>query len=274
MRNIAKTLFTAVLVMSLASCAGIKQITYFQDTANGQQLAVAPVQTIKVGVSDRLSIVVHSKTPELASIFNLPIAAQRIGVSTDSSFGSGSNQLSSYTVDENGDIDFPILGKIHVAGLTREDIAAVIKDQIIRSDYIKDAVVIVEFSNLNISVLGQVAHPGRFSLDKDHMTILDAIAKAGDLTIDGLRKNVKVYREENGAQKCYAIDLTSGADVFTSPVYYLRQDDVIYVEPNGKVRRSSTVNGNTALSASFWVSIGSFLLSITTMVLTINNKKG
>lgn len=266
MKIFMKSICLAAVAVLAAGCAGVKEITYFQDANDTPEIVQSPVQTLRVGVSDKLFIIVHSKNPELAAIFNLPVSTRQVGGLGESY--SGYNQVASYTVDSKGNIDFPVLGTIHVGGLTREEVAATIKDMIISSDYIKDAVVIVEFSNLNISVLGEVARPGRYPLDKDRITVLDAIAKAGDLTINGRRTDVLVYREENGVQKVYHIDLTSGESIFTSPVYYLRQDDVIYVEPNEMRKRASTVNGNNILSAPFWVSMGSFLVSVTTMVLT------
>lgn len=264
-----KTVVLAMALVTLASCASVKEIAYFQDSQDGSRITAAPVQTLKVGVSDKLFITVHSKNPELATIFNLPISTRQSGVM---GMKSMSSQMASYTVDNEGNIDFPILGLIHIAGLTREEVARKIKDMIIESDLIKDAVVIVEFSSLNVSVLGEVTRPGRYELDKDRITILDAIAKAGDLTVTGLRRNVKVFREENGVQKCYVVDLTSGSEVFASPVYYLRQEDIVYVEPNSMRKRASTVNGNNVISASFWVSLSSVAISVATMIMTATRK--
>lgn len=268
MKNIFKILIPLVAAAAVSSCGGLKQISYFQDSEPGASVDLAPVQTITVDVADKLSIVVSSKNPVLAVMFNLPTVTYRTG-SNSSDPSNGSGQVSFYTVDSNGNIDFPVLGTIHVGGLTREQIAEKIKDEIVSNNYIKDAVVTVEFADLYVTVLGEVKSPGRVQLDKDKVTILDVISKAGDLTIDGLRTNIKVFREENGRQVCYNVDLTSSENIFTSPVYYMHQDDVVYVEPNRKKARQSTVNGNNVVSASFWISIGTSLLSITTMILTL-----
>lgn len=264
MKNASKIVGFLMLGAVAVSCGNIKQVAYFQDADPQTPITTQVAQTLTVGVSDKISIVVHSKDPELAAIFNLPVAAQRVGMTSSSGVSGGSNQMSTYTVDRNGNIDFPILGPIHVAGLRREDIAKEIKDQIVSKNYIKDPIVTVEFANLYISVIGDVSHPGRFILDKDKVTLIDAIANAGDLAITGQRVNVKVFREEDGKQHCYTVDLTNAESLFNSPVYYLHQDDVIYVEPNKMRKRQSTVNGNNLVTPSFWISIVSLLSSLAT----------
>lgn len=273
MKIFLKNCIFLLLVFFAVSCASTKEIVYFQDSDSKGQFDLAALQVIRVYPTDRLSIVVSSKDPELAAPFNLVTVQRTIGMGNSSGIGGSGSQLSCYTVDEKGNIEFPILGDIHVAGLTRHEIASLIKGMIIGLDYIRDPVVTVEFADMYVSVLGEVNGPGRKTFSKDRVTIIDAIASAGDLTIDGLRTNVKVYREEEGKQVCYALDLTSGENVFASPVYYLRQNDVVYVEPNKKKVRESTVNGNSVLSIPFWMSSASFLVSITTMIFTILNRR-
>ena len=268
--KLTKIMAVTAALVALASCNIEKQISYFQDSTPESKVLLPPVQVLRANVADKLSIIVNSKDPELAAVFNLPILSRQLGVSN--SIGGGQNQVAYYTVDSQGNIDMPILGKVHVGGLTREEIAAMVKGLLVGGNHIKDAVVTVEFANLYVSVLGEVNSPGRLPLEKDRNTILDAIAKAGDLTINGQRNAIKVYREEDGVQKCHIVDLTSANNVFSSPVYYLRQDDVVYVEPNSKRARESTVNGNNVLSIPFWMSAGSFLISVTTMVLTAVKK--
>jgi polysaccharide export outer membrane protein len=172
-----------------------------------------------------------------------------------------------YTVDSDGNIDFPVVGKLHIAGMNREQVAAYVKDQLVSKDYVKDAVVTVEYANLGYSVLGEVSKPGRFNIDKDRITILDAISAAGDLTIYGKRENILVQREENGERKFYRVNLNSGENLYSSPVYYLQQNDIIYVEPNTMRARQSNVNGNNVLSASFWVSLASLATTITALII-------
>ena len=174
--------------------------------------------------------------------------------------------VSGYTVDAHGDIDFPVLGKVHVAGMKRQEIAEYIKGELVRENLVKDPVVTVEFMNLCVSVLGEVNNPGRFSIDRDRLTVLDALSLAGDLTIYGNRYKVIVLRQEDDVQRVYGIDLTSGEHVYSSPAYYLQQNDVVYVEPNAVKARQSTVNGNNVRSTSFWISLASLLTSVAILI--------
>lgn len=149
--------------------------------------------------------------------------------------------------------------------MTREEIAAHIKSELISQNLIKDPVVTVEFMNLTVSVLGEVANPGRYSIDKDYITLLEALSMAGDMTIFGKRDKVLVLREVEGQQRVYGVDLRSAEQLYNSPVYYLQQDDVVYVEPNSMRARQSTVNGNNVLSATFWMSLVSLITTVTVL---------
>lgn len=153
-----------------------------------------------------------------------------------------------------------------MAGLKREEIAEHIKNELVTKNLVKDPVVTVEFMNLCVSVMGEVNNPGRFSIDRDQMTILDALSMAGDLTIYGNRQKVMVLRQEDGQQRVYGVNLTSGEHVYTSPAYYLQQNDVVYVEPNDVRSRQSTVNGNNVRSTSFWISLASLLTSVAILI--------
>lgn len=250
----------------LSSCGTSKEVVYFQDMQPGttEIRMTAPVE-ITIRPEDKISIIVNSRDPQLTDLFNLPYVARQLGVSTRYGGSStyGNNQgISGYTVDAEGNIDFPVLGKIHVAGMKREEIARHIKDELIANNLVKDPVVTVEFMNLCISVLGEVNNPGRFNIDRDRITILDALSMAGDLTIYGNRFKVMVMRQEGDVQRVYGVNLTSGKHIYTSPVYYLQQNDVVYVEPNNVRARQSTVNGNNVRSTSFWISLASLLTSI------------
>ena len=199
----------------------------------------------------------------LTNLFNLPIVSQQVGQESSSGTNRG---LSGYTVDSKGDIDFPVLGGLHVQGMTREEVAVYIKKELQSHDLIKDPVVTVEFMNLSVNVMGEVNRPGRYNIDKDHLTILDALSQAGDLTIYGKREKVLVLRNENGTQRVYGINLCSADHLYSSPVYYLQQNDVVYVEPNDTKARQSTVNGNNVRSTSFWISLASLLTTISVLI--------
>ena len=241
----------ALGMMLLTSCASTKQISYFQDVQPGGTITQTVEPTvIKVWPKDKISIIVNSKDPMLANLFNLPLVSKQIG-QTSSATGSSSQGISGYTIREDGCIDFPVIGDIYVAGMTREEIAALIKNELIERNLVKDPVVTVEFLNLTVSVLGEVSSPGRYNIDRDQITLLDALSMAGDLTIFGKRDEVLVMREvQDGRQQVYRVNLCSANDLYNSPVYYLQQNDVVYVEPNSMRTRQSTVNGNNVRSAS------------------------
>ena len=148
----------------------------------------------------------------------------------------------------------------------RIQLEKLLQDKLRSMNLLKDAMVTVEFNNLIVTVLGEVGNPGVYHITRDDPTILDVIAQAGDLTIDGLRENVKVYRKHGNEEKTYLVDLTSAQNVFSSPVYYMQQGDIIYVEPNSKQINNSTNNGNTIRTYAFWMSLTSFLLSIGVLV--------
>ena len=253
----------------LASCGTSKEVIYFQDMKPGEsEIVLSEAKNITIRPEDKISILVNSRDPQLTDLFNLPIMSRQLGQSLRNGAAStGSSQgVSAYTVDASGEIDFPVLGKIYVAGMKREEIAKYIKEALIRENLVKDPVVTVEFANLCVSVLGEVNNPGRFSIDRDRLTILDALSMAGDLTIYGNRYKVLVLRQEGDVQRVYGIDLTSGEHIYTSPAYYLQQNDVVYVEPNSVKARQSTVNGNNVRSTSFWISLASLLTSIAILV--------
>ena len=251
-------------VLLLSSC-GTPNVAYFDDMRNGQSIDVQQMMDIRLRPDDKISIVVNSKDPLLADLFNLPIISHRVGYTQASSLNS-SQQMSVYTVDRNGEIDFPVLGKTKVSGFRRDEVAEIIKAELVKRNLVKDPVLTVEYANLGFNVMGEVNKPGRYSFDRDHLTILDAISKAGDLTIQGRRYNVFVMREDGAQRTTYRLNLQSGRELLQSPAFYLQQNDVVYVEPNAYRSRQTTVNGNNVLSASFWISVASLLTSIAVLI--------
>jgi len=250
------------------SCSTPKDITYFPELNTGAVVQAAKVTDIRVKPEDKLSIVVSTQDPALSSLFNLVTAQSRLGASSGAASNNG--QTSLYTVDSYGEINFPVLGKIYIAGLSREQVAEKIVEELVNADLVKDPIVTVEFANTGISVIGEVASPGRYEFNKDHFTIIDAIAMAGDLTINGERNNILVMRNlGHGKQEAYRVSLLNAQELASSPVYYLQQDDVIYVEPNDKKKRETTPNGSTPYTPAFWVSLGSFGITIATLVITL-----
>ncbi len=255
----------SLMLLGLGGCSSSHKVAYLQDVGSGVRKESIAQVPVTVQPEDKISIVVNSRNPELAEIFNLPVMTHRIGQPMNKSYNYN-QQMSSYTVDSNGNIDFPVLGEIHVAGLKREKIASYIKNELVRKNLVKDAVVIVEFLNMGISVTGEVNRPGRFSIDRDHLTLLDALSMAGDLTIYGKRENVLVVRRENGGETYYRVNLCDSKSLHTSPAYYLRQNDMVYVEPNDVRARQSTLNGNNVRTASFWMSLASLLTTLGVLI--------
>lgn len=266
----------ALIVLALGSCTP-KNIAYFQDLDTVAVTEVAARRAIRIEPEDKLSIVIKSKDPALAELFNLNVVSNRLG-QTNSQSGTGSvlrntaaqaEGLAAYTVTKDGNIDFPVLGTLHIEGMTREELAGFIKGELMGRNLVKDPVVTVEFLNTGVSVLGEVRNPGRYDTNSDYLTVIEALALAGDINIQGRRDNVLVMREENGVMNSYRLDMTNTQQLLNSPGYYLKQDDIIYVEPNDYRKRQTTNNGNTTMSASFWVSVASLLTSVASTIVTI-----
>ena len=236
----------------LTSCKTPKDIAYLQDVNVNMPIKTQADGSIRFRSGDKLSIFVHSRDQQLMDLFNL---------SKSTSINSSASQA--YTVDNNGYIDFPVLGLVKVQGFTRLEVAQTIKNRLMNENLCKDPVVTVNFYEMFFSVLGTVGGTGVKQITKDKITILEAVAMASDLQIDGIRKNVLVMRQEGDQQVPYRVDLTSAESIYNSPVYYIRQNDIVYVEPNNKTKRNSTVLANSVYQPSFWMSLASFLATMT-----------
>ena len=258
------SILLVLLVVSAASCSTYKKINYIQDAQLDTALTMIANQGILIQPMDMISIVVSSRDPELARIYNLPVVTYQAG--SESSVSNFNQRLIGYSVDNDGNIQFPELGTIHVAGLNRWQLAELIREKL--SSLVKDAVVTVQFMNFKISVTGEVTSPGVFDISGDKITIFEAISLARNLTIYGRRDGVYVIREQNGSRTIYQVDLRT-VDMFNSPAYYLQQNDVVYVEPNKVRAGQSTINENNLKSVSLWVSIGSFLSTLATLFISL-----
>ena len=263
------SILLALLVVSAASWSTYKKINYIQDAQLDTALTMIANQGILIQPMDMISIVVSSRDPELARIYNLPVVTYQAG--SESSVSNFNQRLIGYSVDNDGNIQFPELGTIHVAGLNRWQLAELIREKL--SSLVKDAVVTVQFMNFKISVTGEVTSPGVFDISGDKITIFEAISLARNLTIYGRRDGVYVIREQNGSRTIYQVDLRT-VDMFNSPAYYLQQNDVVYVEPNKVRAGQSTINENNLKSVSLWVSIGSFLSTLATLFISLFAGRG
>ena len=267
--TIIKSLKIAFLVAAsamVAACSTPKNIAYLQDAQTDVVRSINASTGIVIQPQDMLNITVTSAmSPELAVQFNLSTSTYNIGSEI---INNAQHRITGYVVDNNGDIDFPVLGALHVKGLNRWELSNMIKEEIISRNYLSDEVVTVEFMNFKISVMGEVAHPGTYSINGDKMTLLEGLSLAGDLTIFGKRENVIVIREDNGTRTVYSVDITSSS-MFDSPAYYLKQNDVIIVEPNDIRKRQSTVDDKSMRLTSIGLSAGSLLLTIANIIISV-----
>ena len=218
---------------------------------------------IRIKPLDRLTVTINSKDPELAAPFNAASSYNSLnGLSSYSSSSNGNLQI--LTVDKEGKIQLPIIGEIDCDGLTRNELAKKIENTIRENGMVHDPIVIIQFADVKFSVLGEVARPGQFSITKDRISLFDALAMAGDLTIYGQRENVALIREENGMRTVHYFDLKN-PDILTSPYFYLQQDDVVYVTPNKYKAQAGEINQNR----SFYISLVSVAVSVATLLVTI-----
>ena len=255
-----------VALVAVVSCGQVKDIAYFQNKVVDQPEAIDKHAGIVIQPKDMLSIVVSSRNPELVAMFNLPVISYQAG--SEVVAGAGQQRLMGYVVDNEGYIDFPVLGPIKVAGLTRWELSNLIKDKLIKDGLLTDAVVTVEFMNFKVSVIGEVNAPGTFAIEGDKVTVLQAISLARDLTIFGMRENVTVIREREGERTMYEINLCDVC-MFNSPAYYLQQNVVVYVQPSQVKARQSTTDDKALRLTSIFVSGGSLLVSIAALIVNL-----
>lgn len=246
-------------LLLLTSCASRKNIVYLQDMQIGEKYRYGTRHEAVIRRDDRLSITVSNKNPELALPFNIYGGTVKVGTDGDVTADASTRvNEKGYRVDVDGDIDFPILGILHVEGLTVSELRDLIKEKIEKGNYMKDPLISIEFLNFKYTVLGAVGHNGTFSADGDRVTLLEAIANAGDLTDKARTDRVAVIREVDGARQMFMHDLRS-KDIFDSPCFYLQQNDVVYVEP--KYRKKDGEDRG-------W-QIGTTLLSIASVICSL-----
>lgn len=243
-----------VAIFFFSSCASKKNIVYFQDASDYETIVSENSHTNKFKIDDVISIHVSTLNPEASLPFNLFKGAEE---------GGFTPQQVDYIVDKNGEVDFPVLGAIKIVGLSTEETKELIKEKL--SLYLKNPIVNIRLKNFSVTVLGEVNRPGTYPVLGEQITILEALGLANDLTIKGMRNNVLVIRDFNGTKVYTRVDLTQ-KESLNSPVYYLTQNDVVYVEPNKSAVTSSSLDNR----ASIWVSIASVLITSTVLIITRN----
>ena len=251
------------VMLLLGACNAQRNVLYLQDIESGAEITLPENYIIRLKPLDQITVVVNSRNPELAKSFNSSTSFNSLSGNNKTAAVSESN-LQVLTIDERGCITLPIIGEVECAGMTRQELAKEIETRIIAGDYLSDPQVNVRFAELTISILGEVNRPGRYDIKKDQFTILEALALAGDLTIYGDRSQVAVIREKDGKSIVTKLDLRS-SDIFSSPCYYLEQNDVVMVSPNKYRAATSEINQNR----SFWISLASTTISLATLVITI-----
>lgn len=262
--NKSTLLFFLFTVLLFSSCATRKDLTYLRDMEELKEYPVFQKYEAVIHRDDRLSITVSCKNPELTLPFNIPGSSNYSvgpnGSISTTNIGASESASKGYLVDVNGEIDFPILGKLKVEGRTRGQVTEMIKQRLIDEDLIKDPIVMVNFLNFKITVLGEVGSPGTYDINGDRITLLEAIAKAGDISDQGRVDRVAVIREYGNKRRILFHDLRS-KDVFNSPCYYLQQNDIVYVEPSAIKTRD-----NAQRAISTFSMIISFITTITSLV--------
>ena len=276
MKRILQSVTALAVLIGLASCnpETYKKINYLQDVKQDTTMTMKVNKGIIIQPQDQLSIIVTSRDPKMAVPFNLSVSSFYTG-SELSSGGGASQRITGYIVDNSGNINFPSLGSLHVAGLNRWELQEMIREKLDDSGLLRDAVVTVEFLNFKVSVLGEVTSPGTYSVTGDKITIFQALALARDLTIYGQRNNVQVIREQNGKRQIFSMDLTDSG-IFSSPAYYLQQNDVVYVTPSKVRAGQGEINENYFKSGSFWISLASISMTTINFIIALTqlgNKK-
>ncbi len=239
-------------MMVLQSCKTKEKLIYFSKNQDSDSTSKSTMFTYtpKLKVDDFVSIVVTDEDVETVALFNLKVIGN-----VNSSYEGGNVSTVGYLIDRNGEVNLPVIGKLKIAGLFRDEAIELIESKL--KVYLKNPIVQIQILNYKVTILGEVNSAGTFKIPNERITILEAIGLAGDLKITGVRSNVLVVREENGIKKEYRVDLTSKS-IFNSEVYYLHQNDVVYVEPNMSARSNST----------FIKANGGIFLSITSLIVT------
>lgn len=246
----------------LSSCSSYKKVPYLQD-ADMVKIIKTPhsMQDAKIMPKDLLTITVNTTDPEAAAPFNMTVQSH-VNVAHSTSL-TQQPTLQQYLVSHDGCINFPVLGRLQVSGLTKSEAESLIREKV--GAYLKETpIVTVRMTNYKISVLGEVAHPGMFTINNEKVNIFEALALAGDLTIWGMRDKVKLIREDAEGQIEVVYLNLNNVDLMSSPYYYLQQNDILYVTPNKTKAKNSDVGQNTSL----WLNATSILISLASVIVT------
>lgn len=263
LKRIFRLLVAAATASALIGCTSQKRVWYLQDAQPYTAEQIGQKGQIRIKPLDRLTVVVNSKNPELAVPFNSSTSYSSLS-GTPSANATGSQSLQIHTVDEEGMLDLPIIGRIACKGMTRSELSRAIAERIVAGGYINDPSVNVQFADMKFSVIGEVTRPGEYGIVRDRISIFDALAMAGDITVFGVRTDVTVTREADGQRTMYFLDLTS-KEAFDSPAFYLQQNDIVYVKPNKYKAQSGEISQNR----NFYLSLIGTAISVATLIITL-----
>lgn len=268
-KNVTTYVIAAIAILLLAACASPKNVAYIQNSDTFVADSSAFLYEAHIMPKDVLTITVNTVNPEISAPFNLTVSPTLGNASTGVQTVSSTRALQTYLVSNDGTISFPVLGTLKVGGLSKDECEQLIHDRIVR--YLngkEDPVVTVRMANYKISVLGEVARPGMFTVGNEEINIFEALALAGDLTIYGVRDRVKLIRKDaDGKRTVYTLNLND-INIINSPCYYLQQNDVVYIEPNKVKARNSSVGQTTTL----WLTSTSILVSVASLLFNILKK--
>lgn len=264
-RNSMKNIYfyLTLVLITASSCSSKKTLSYFQDLSgeNIELVGASYSKIITYRENDELSIMVSASDPQVAAQFNVVVPSKR--PSDVLMTLSSSETLQNYVVDNEGNINFPVLGKVHVAGLTKQELIDKFENELKKS--IKNPIVNVRLVNFKVGVLGEVNAPGGFSFENQRVSVLDALAEAKDLTVYGNRENVLIYRDnEDGLKRIIRLDLTK-SEVLSSENFYLQQNDIVYVEPNKAKQKES----NVGLRDQYNLSIIGTIVSVASIMIAL-----
>lgn len=264
MKKIILPLFLITMILVLGSCENYKKIAYFQNADSLRCAAYAGLFDAKIMPKDLLTITVSTTDPKAATPFNL--AVSDVQNSTGGRIGGSGATLLPYLVDNEGYINFPVLGMLKVEGMTKRQCEDFIRGKIMPyMSETENPIVSVRMSSFKVSVTGEVNRPGVYPVSQEKMNVFEALASAGDLTIYGKRDNVLLIREDAKGEICFHRLNLNDANIVNSPFYYLQQNDIVYVEPNTVKAKSSAIGNSTTI----WFSVIGTLTSITSLIVTL-----
>lgn len=252
-----------MILLFAGSCSSGKNVAYWKNIDSVSLAGSKGLYDAKIMPKDMLTITVNTLTPEVSLPFNLSVASS---IGSTGQLYQGAASLQGYLVDNDGDINFPVVGKIQVQGLTKTQCQDLIASKI--APYLSKTekpIVTVRMSSYHVTVLGEVNHPEVVPVTTEKMSVMEAIAEAGDLTIYGKRNNVILIRENATGQKEYHRLNLNDANIFNSPYYYLQQNDIVYVEPNKVKAKDSGI----AQSTTIWFSVVSIVTSVASLLVNI-----